>query len=140
MTSRRPRPRAEREPPPALPASARRGRLGEQLAARHLEDQGYRCVARNLRTRFGEIDVLLRRRRLYVAVEVKTRSFDPAPEAAVDDEALLRLRHALSRLAPRLRPRPRRLRVDVVAVRMPRDSPPEIRHFPGDAFAPPAAS
>ena len=133
-------PRFKPHPPTQPPASARRGRLGEQLATRYLENAGYRCVARNLRTRFGEIDVLMRRRRLYVVVEVKTRTLDPAPEAAVDDEALARLRHALTKLAPCLRPRPRRLRVDVVAVRLLRGGSPEIRHFPGDAFAPPTAS
>lgn len=137
MNRRRPTRRAEPEPPRPPPASAVRGRLGEELARRHLEGAGYRCVARNLRTRFGEIDILLRRRRLYVAVEVKTRTLDPAPEAAVDDEGLARLARALRRLAPSLRPRPRQLRVDVVAVRLPRNEPPEIRHFPGDAFAPP---
>ena len=100
-----------------LPASARRGQLGEELATRHLEGLGLKCVARNLRTRSGEIDILLRRRRLYVAVEVKTRTLDPAPEAAVDDERLDRMTRALCRLARCLRPRPRRLRIDVVAVR-----------------------
>lgn len=112
------------------------GRLGERLAAEYLTAAGYRRVAQNLRTRFGEIDLLMKHRRLYVAVEVKARRRDPAPEAAVGDEQLARLTAALQRLSPHLRPRPRALRVDVVAVRLPPGKPVEIRHFPGEEFVP----
>ncbi|MCC6580214.1 MAG: YraN family protein, partial [Phycisphaeraceae bacterium] len=34
------------------------GQRGEQLAAQYLRRQGYRILARNLRFRFGEIDLL----------------------------------------------------------------------------------
>ena len=34
------------------------GRRGEELAAEHLERLGYRVVARNYRTRFGELDLV----------------------------------------------------------------------------------
>ena len=107
------------------------GRRGEAAAADFLKDLGFRIVAQNLRTRHGEMDLLARRRRLYVAVEVKTRAFDPAPEQTVSAAQLARLERTLVALAPHLRPRPRSLRVDVVAVRWTRDAPPEIRHFPG---------
>jgi putative endonuclease len=100
---------------------------------------GYRCVARNLRTRSGEIDLLLRKGRLYIAVEVKTRTLHPAPERLVGDLALARLRTALLRLAPHLEPRPRLLRIDVMAVRLREGVAPELRHFRGDEFAPPRA-
>ena len=114
-----------------------RGRRGEELAAQHLGEAGYRCVARNLRTRFGEIDLLVRRRHLYIAVEVKTRSLHPAPEILLGDRAMARLRHALCRLAPALRPRARRLRVDIIAVRLLGAAPPELRHFRGIEWAAP---
>ena len=39
------------------------GRRGEELAAEHLERLGYRVVARNYRTRFGELDLVGGRRR-----------------------------------------------------------------------------
>ena len=107
------------------------GRRGEAAAAAFLEQLGFRIVARNLRTRHGELDLLVRRRRLYVAVEVKTRRWHPAPEQAVSGEQLARLQRALVRLVPHLRPTPRRLRVDVVAVRWTASGPPEVRHFPG---------
>ena len=49
------------------------GRLGEQCALEHLERLGYTLVARNHRTRFGEIDLVVRGERALVFVEVKTR-------------------------------------------------------------------
>jgi putative endonuclease len=114
------------------------GRRGEELAARYLAAAGYRVEARNLRTRGGELDLLVRRRRLWVAVEVKTRSLHPAPEVLVGDRALARLARALDELAAVLRPRPRLLRVDVVAVRCSAAGD-ELRHFPGAPFAPGAS-
>jgi putative endonuclease len=49
------------------------GALGEQLACEHLERLGYGVVARNHRTRFGELDLVVHDRRTLVFVEVKTR-------------------------------------------------------------------
>ena len=102
-----------------------------------MKASGFKIVARNLRTRHGEVDLLVRRRRLWVAVEVKTRSGHPAPEQAVSAEQLSRLERALVQLAPQLRPTPRRLRVDVVAVRWRASAPAEVRHFPGQELLPP---
>lgn len=49
------------------------GRRGEQCALEHLERLGYTLVARNHRTRFGEIDLVVRGENALVFVEVKTR-------------------------------------------------------------------
>lgn len=49
------------------------GRLGERLALEHLERLGYRLVAANHRTRFGELDLIVRDDATLVFVEVKTR-------------------------------------------------------------------
>ncbi len=91
-------------------------------------------VARNVRTRSGEIDLLCRRRRVWIAVEVKTRRGHPAPERCVRPAQLDRVARALAALAPDLRPSPRALRVDVVAVRLPRRDQPNdsarVEHFP----------
>ncbi len=51
----------------------RLGRLGEQLAAEHLERLGYRVIARNHRTRFGELDLVAAVDEWLVFCEVKTR-------------------------------------------------------------------
>lgn len=73
------------------------GDLGEAAAARVLERQGVRIVARNARTRYGELDLVGVDRRGYLFVEVKTRrrsSFVSAYEA-VDARKLARL-HGLA--------------------------------------------
>lgn len=101
-----------------------------------LQAHGYRIEARNLRTRDAELDLLVRRRRTWIAVEVKTRRLHPAPERAVSPEQLARLELALRRLAPVLRPRARALRVDVFAVRLDDAGRAELRHFPGAEFRP----
>jgi putative endonuclease len=60
------------------------GAKGERLAAQHLEARGYEVVARNFRTRFGELDVVARDERFLVFCEVKTRIARgvPAPGGA----------------------------------------------------------
>jgi putative endonuclease len=49
------------------------GAKGERLAAQHLEARGFEVIARNFRTRFGELDVVARDERFLVFCEVKTR-------------------------------------------------------------------
>jgi putative endonuclease len=49
------------------------GRLGEELALAHLERLGFELIARNHRTRHGEIDLVVFDGRTLVFVEVKTR-------------------------------------------------------------------
>ena len=52
------------------------GRFGEEQAARCLTKKGYRVVRRNFRCRFGEIDLIARRRDVLVFAEVKLRRDD----------------------------------------------------------------
>jgi putative endonuclease len=49
------------------------GQLGERLAAGHLERLGFTILARNVRTRYGEIDLIAFDGHTIVFVEVKTR-------------------------------------------------------------------
>lgn len=50
------------------------GRLGENAACEFLKAGGYEIVERNWRVRSGEIDIIARRDRMTVFVEVKARS------------------------------------------------------------------
>lgn len=63
-------------PPPAdqrRRAAEDRGRRAETLAVLWLRLKGYRILARRARTPVGEIDLILRRGRVVVFTEVKTR-------------------------------------------------------------------
>ena len=55
------------------------GRRGEDLAAEHFERLGYRVIARNYRTRFGEIDLVATDDYVLVFCEVKTRRVGGEP-------------------------------------------------------------
>lgn len=61
------------------------GRWGEQAAADYLSEHGYRITGRNIRTPYGEIDLVAVKDSITIFVEVKARtskSFGP-PELAV---------------------------------------------------------
>lgn len=60
------------------------GRVGENMAADHLEKQGYKILARNFRSPAGELDIVCCKNSTLVFVEVKTRRseiFGTAEEA-----------------------------------------------------------
>jgi len=69
-------------PSPARRAAFRRGLSAETRAAVMLFVKGYRILARRWQTSVGEIDIVARRRRVLVFVEVKARArLDDAAEA-----------------------------------------------------------
>lgn len=49
------------------------GAWGEDLALKYMTSRGYKLVERNYRTRYGELDLILRKDELLVFVEVKLR-------------------------------------------------------------------
>lgn len=94
------------------------GRLGEDLAADHLRRLGYAIVARNHRTRHGEIDLIASDGRTLVFCEVKTRrgrgepwdALHPAKRAQVRRMARAYLADAPDR------PRVPHLRFDAIGI------------------------
>jgi putative endonuclease len=87
-------------PPPEL----RRGRelnnrlsgaWGEELALRYLTRRGYVLIERNYRTRYGELDLILRHRNTIVFAEVKLRRGtgfgDPLEAVTPRKQAAIRL-------------------------------------------------
>ena len=50
------------------------GAWGENVAAEYLETRGYTVVGRNVRTPYGEIDILAEKDGFIIFVEVKTRT------------------------------------------------------------------
>ena len=99
-------------------AAFRLGLSAESRAAMLLIAKGYRIVARRWKTPFGEIDIVARRRRALVFVEVKSRAGIGAfsPEQAVHRD---KRRHLLrvARYYRRRRGVRNPFRYDVVAIR-----------------------
>ena len=73
------------------------GRRGEHLAADFLRGQGYEVIGANVRTPYGELDLLCRDGAVLVAVEVKTRrsSTFGLPEEAITPAKLAHIVHAV---------------------------------------------
>ncbi len=94
------------------------GRLGEGLAAAHLERLGYAIVARNHRTRFGEIDLIASDGCTLVFCEVKTRRGAASPWDALHERKRAQVRRMASAwlAATDDRPRTEQLRFDAIGV------------------------
>jgi hypothetical protein len=79
MSDERPRARPVEPPRPERQIAFRTGISAESRAAAFLIAKGFRILARRWRCPLGEIDIVARRRRLLVFVEVKAReSLDDA--------------------------------------------------------------
>lgn len=70
-----------------------RGLEGEEIAVRFLRSNGYSILERNYRTRSGEIDIIARKKKDIVFVEVKSRTSDSfgSPLEAVNKKKIARL-------------------------------------------------
>ena len=109
------------------------GKAGERLALRHLRTRKkLRLLARNLRLRGGEIDLVMRDNQgTIIFVEVKTRTDRTWPgEQAVGMAKQRRLRRLAIRVAQMRGWSDRRLRIDVIAITWPPGRKPDLRHYP----------
>ena len=94
------------------------GAAGEARAAVWYEQHGYEVVQRNWRCKEGELDLVVRRGRDLVFVEVKARRTDRfgSPAEAVTPAKQRRLRTLAGRYLEITGARPSSLRFDVVAI------------------------
>jgi putative endonuclease len=109
------------------------GRYGEELAARHLVEDGFVLLERNWRCDEGELDILARDGDVLVVCEVKTRSSltHGSPFEAVTQRKLHRLERLGMRWMRERGVRPRSMRVDVVSVLRPSSGRSVIEHVRG---------
>ncbi len=109
------------------------GRYGEDLAVRHLVDKGWRIVERNWRGDAGEVDVVAMDGSTLVVVEVKTRSGTAFgyPAEAVTLSKLTRLRRLAGQWLTEHDARVAAVRIDVVAVILPRRGAAQLEHLEG---------
>jgi putative endonuclease len=92
------------------------GRAGERLAAEHLERLGYAIVARNHRTRYGEIDIVAADRSTLVIAEVKSRRGRGRPWDNLDDRKQRQVRRMGLAYLSEVDDRPKRARVRFDAI------------------------
>jgi putative endonuclease len=111
------------------------GHRGENLAAKHLRNLGYKILIRNFRCTMGEIDIIARDGKTIVFVEVKTRVSDDQvlPEDQVNETKHHQITKAAKFYLSRYgMPQPP-ARFDIVAIVWPQGRDPRINHTP-DAF------
>lgn len=114
-----------------LSPSQKSGALAEEAAARYLSAMGMRVLARNFRTRCGEIDIVALDGDTLVFVEVKYRKVSGfgAPHEFVTRRKIERMKKAAWTYIERHKLFDAYMRFDVVSVK-----PSGIKHFE-NAFA-----
>ena len=67
------------------------GKLGEDIAAKFLEEKGYKILEQNYRTRFSEIDLVCEKDKTLVFVETRTKIGEQfgSPEDTINKQKLL---------------------------------------------------
>ncbi len=117
-----------------MPSRQETGASGEEAAAEALRRAGYEILGRNVRTPFGEVDLLAQEDETLCFVEVKTRSSDAFGHPA---EAVTPTKQAHLRKAAAVILQQRRwdgpCRFDVVSVLKGEDGLPVVEILP-DAF------
>ncbi|HEY0112075.1 MAG TPA: YraN family protein [Allosphingosinicella sp.] len=101
----------------------RGGRRAEAIAALWLQLKGWKILARRARTPVGEVDLIARRGRTLIFVEVKARATEEEAAVALDDYRLRRVAAAASALVHRHARHGDDVRVDAVFIvprRLPR--------------------
>ncbi|CAA9379305.1 MAG: Endonuclease [uncultured Nocardioides sp.] len=109
------------------------GAYGELLAARFLTGQGLVLLDQNWRSSEGEVDLVLRDGRTLVICEVKTRTSNDygTPHEAIDRRKVDRMRRLAGSWLRVHSVHPDGIRLDLVAVIVPREGDPEIDHVIG---------
>lgn len=91
-----------------------RGREGEAAAAMWLAQQGWRVVAERVKTKAGEIDLIVRKPGLVAFVEVKWRARSAALADAIDERRLTRVAKAAEIVAHEYATEGEDIRIDVI--------------------------
>lgn len=100
--------------PKARHEADRRGREGEAEAAVWLAAQGWRGVAERVKTKAGEINLIVRRPGLVVFVEVKWRARAASLADAIDERRLSRVAAAAESVMHRYAGEGEDVRIDVI--------------------------
>lgn len=96
------------------------GNFGERIALSLLRSCGYKILAKNFHTKFGEIDIVAKDKDTLVFVEVKTRHGKTfgLPEEAVGNRKLKRMEKAAQIYKTTRSNLPEGERIDVVSIEL----------------------
>ena len=97
-------------------AAEKRGRRGETLAAWFLRLKGWRIVGTRVITPRGEVDLIARRGKSIVFVEVKARTHRRDLATAIDATRLRRVAAAAEILLPKYGKECENMQIDVIMV------------------------
>lgn len=80
-------------------------RLGENLAKYHYQSLGYNLLGQNLKTPYGEIDLLFYKKEKIIIVEVKTRTSQKygLPEDAISSQKINNIQNSWDWLQKKLK-------------------------------------
>ena len=93
------------------------GRIGEGLAAKYLKKKDYQIIDKNFRTRFGEIDLIVKKDNILVFVEVKARIGEWGnPEWQITKKKISKVKKMAQVYLIKKRPDYEDLRVDAVCL------------------------
>lgn len=109
------------------------GQKGEDIAVEYLKNKGYKILERNFKNKWGEIDIVAKKKKVIVFVEVKTlkQAVSFLPEDAVNKEKKKQLLKMVQiYLSHQKIPLDTPHRIDVVAVELlNNDQLKDIRHW-----------
>lgn len=101
-----------------MSTTSAQGKRGEVVACQFLTSKGYKIIARNFRTRFGEIDIVAIENDTLVFVEVKARRSQKfgLPEEAIGKRKLKHIVKAGQFFKLKCPKMPDLQRIDLVAI------------------------
>ncbi len=68
-------------------------KIGEEIAKEYLENKGYQIIEQNYRTKYSEIDLIVKKDDILIFVEVRTKKSGAfvAPEESINQKKLKKL-------------------------------------------------
>lgn len=108
-----------------------KGRIGENLAKKYLQDKGYKIIGQNYRTPYSEIDIIAEDKGALVFVEVRSRQDERfgSPEGTINRDKINRIIWGAKGYLAR-NPSNKRYRIDAVCIVLGESEKPQrIDHY-----------
>jgi len=95
-----------------------KGRKGEEMARKYLEEKGYELIISNYENKIGEIDLIMRDKEWLVFVEVKYKYCDKLglPEEMISPAKIAQIRRVAESYIYLERPKLEKYRIDAVCI------------------------